>query len=146
MNWFCFSITSARVAELILVVLGHSKVESLAFFFFFTNGCGAEDWSRSVPSLHVLYSWTVVSAEKLRCWGLLKLVLSPVYWNCSFCEVSKWLVSWGMTPIAPSSKCTVAHWASACHSFPEKRTARSGRSCSKPAVSYALCSQPSISQ
>lgn len=37
MNWFCFSITSAIVAELIPAVLGHSKVVSLGlgFFFFF---------------------------------------------------------------------------------------------------------------
>lgn len=52
MNWFCFSITSAIVAELIPAVLGHSKVVSLGlgFFFFFllllyffNNGRGAED-------------------------------------------------------------------------------------------------------
>lgn len=35
MNCFCFSITSAIVAELILGVLGHSKVASLAVFWFF---------------------------------------------------------------------------------------------------------------
>lgn len=101
--------------------------------------------------LHCMYCTAVLRSCSAEGWGLLKLVLSPErVLKLHFCEVSKWLVSWGMTPIAPSSECTATYWACACHSCSwgkdcslllllQRASSRMGRP-------QAQCSQPCLSQ